>query len=167
MNSRDKIIDLILEKQLFVKEDFVNELIINHPFEKIIDTIENHASVYGQTFVSVFDIESDYLNVYDYFTRKHIDNLSHLPRVKGRNKKYPDCHSIIYTKEEAQRIRDIIAVISKPTTYITPNGNITINFDVDVMRNILDKCNIGEWFQDYLVEFFIRYEQLLIVQYLV
>lgn len=157
------IIKQLLDRELYVPENFIDEVSKYLTLREILSTIESCA---GQSIISIrqFVIQSG-KNVPEAI----VYDMSQIPKIEGRQRDmYPSCKiHIVYAPKEKVYLNAVLNEVSVPTVYLTSRGKVTINFDVERLDYILYHSVIPQDFREYIWKLFQVYNELCMLHHLV
>lgn len=161
---RNEILKRLFEKKLYISKATFNYIIDNLTDDKIYEAIDIHneeqiLNIYR--FIADDDFESNPLSF------PNIGLLDILNRVR-REKKLDILMHQTLTQPEKQYLNAVIANAEVRTEYLTPNGEITINYDSDRAHYYIEyyeNIERNDFFIDYTYDFLHVYEKYIFIKY--
>ena len=90
-------------------------------------------------------------------------NMSQIAEITERVT-YPQLEMhILFMPGEKNYLNSILTEVSRPTTYLTSKGKITVDFDIELFDFIMDHTE----FNDYIFNLFSIYQRLIFLRYFV
>lgn len=136
--DREVIKNALFAKGLCVPKNFIAEVSKYLSLPQVLDVIDNYT---GQSIISVRAVlrgQAGNIDIPNNF------DITRIPSVEGRGKVYPKVpYHLVYTEEEKDYFHSVLTEISRPTTYLTPKGEITVDFDIELFYYIQEKSRLG------------------------
>lgn len=154
----DELQNLLNDKLLFTQESFLNDVLQYMTPSEIKDTISCYACQ------SILDVHSFVIAGGKDFPSPS-DPLSHTSLPIYRSSYPPlDIH-LVFNDRERLHFKLLLTELSIPTTYITPHGKVTVNYDISKKLPLL--TNIEDGFSEYLQDLLNVHERIIIFQHFI
>ncbi|CAH6419791.1 Hypothetical protein HVR_LOCUS870 [uncultured virus] len=156
--DKEELQQLLNNKELYTQENFLDEVSKYMSHDEIKDNINRYA---GQCFLSAYSFVESCCGVFspdyqpffqDKMYRSEYEKLS---------------MHIVFNQDERNYLKDLLTKICTPTTYITPHGKVTINYDVNKKDQLIRNCEqtkASDWL-DYLSDLLNIHERMIIIQH--
>ena len=162
-STEKKILSALFEKQIYPSNRFLPVVTRNLQEADILREIK---SLTAQQIIGpiILDQLDELKEIYPEVARPF-----EIPDGKYNNKepnKYTS-HQVINSDQKLLYSR-VVKEFSTPTTYLTPKGSITIDFDVDrknIISEYLASNPLTDWYCEYLADRFLYYENVLFMRY--